>query len=69
MSHEDVLKAVMYVVHRSDTPCAAASRYSVSNRKILEIAIKLEFVQEERDNIFVESDNKQHIYIWVRTNL
>ena len=69
MSHEDVLKSAIYVVHGSNAPRAAASRYSVSNRKILEIAIKLEFVQEERDNIFVESDNKQHIYIWVRTNL
>ena len=69
MSHEDILKALIFVVHRADTPHSAASRYSVLNRKILDLAIKLEFVQEERDNIFVESDNKQHIYIWVRTNL
>ena len=45
------------VVHGSDTPHAAASRYSVLNRKILEIAIKLEAVQEERDNPLVESEN------------
>ena len=57
MSHEDLLKAVMSVVHVPDTPHAAASRYSVSNHKILEIVIKLESVQEERDTPLVESDN------------
>ena len=36
---------------------------------ILEIATKLESVQEERDTPLVESDNQQQIYIWVRTNL
>ena len=69
MSHEYFLKAVMYVVHGSDTPCDAVSRYSVSNSKILEIPIKLESVQEERDTPLVESDKHQHINIWVRTNL
>ena len=69
MSHEDLLKAVMSVVHGSDTPRYAASRYSVSNSNILEIAIKLESVQEEQDTPLVESDNQQHIYRWIRTNL
>ena len=64
MSHEDLLKSVMYVVHVSDTPRADASRYSVSNRKILEIEIKLEPVQEEWDTPLVESDNQKHIYIY-----
>ena len=52
----------MYVVHRSDTPRASASRYSVSNNKILEIAIKMESVQEEQGTPLVESDNQQHTY-------
>ena len=61
----------MYVVHGSDTPCTAASRYIVSNRKIIEIAIILESVKEERDTPLVESDKQQYIYIyiWVITNL
>ena len=67
-SHEDLPKAVMYVVHISDTPRAAASRCSVSNRKIIEIAIKLEYVKEERDTPLVESENQQQIYIWFITN-
>ena len=66
MRHEDILKAVMYVVHGSDTPCAAASRYSVSNRKILDIATKLRSVQEEQDTPLVESNNQQQIFRWVR---
>ena len=65
MSHEDLLKAVIYVVHGLDTPRADASRYSVSNRNILEIEIKLESTQEERDTPLVEHENQQHIYIWV----
>ena len=48
MSHTHLLKAVMSVVHVSDTHHAAASRYSVSNLKILDIAIKMESVQEEQ---------------------
>ena len=67
MSHEDLLKAVIYVFHGSDNPCAAASIYSVSNRKILDIATKLGSVQEEHDTPLVESDNQQQIFRWVRT--
>ena len=66
MSHEYILKAVMYVVNGSDTPCAAASRYSVSNGKILDIATKLGSVQEEQETPLVESDNQQQIFRWVR---
>ena len=37
MRRENIIKAVMSAVHRSDTPHAAASIYSVLNRKILDI--------------------------------
>ena len=50
--HEDIIKVVMPVIHGSDTPCDAVSRYSVLDRKIPELAIKLESVQEERENPF-----------------
>ena len=69
MRHEDILKAVMYVVHGSDTHHAAASRYSISNMKILDISIKLESIQEEQDTPLVESDNQQQIFRWVINNL
>ena len=69
MSHEDLLKAVISIIHRPDTPCAAASRYSVSNRKILEISTRMESVQEEQDISMEESYNQQQIYTWVRNNL
>ena len=49
MSHEDLLKAAMTVVHGSDTPRATASIYSVSCRKIIDIATKLESEQDEQD--------------------
>ena len=62
MSHEDLLKYVMSVVHRSSTPRSDSSIYSALNRKILEIEIKLESVQEEQDTPLVESDNQQQIY-------
>ena len=35
MIHEDILKAVMYVVHGSDTTRAAASLYGVPDSKII----------------------------------
>ena len=46
ISHEDLLKALIYIVHGSDTYRADTSRYSVPNRKILNISTKLEYVQE-----------------------
>ena len=52
----------MSVVQGSDTPCAAASIYSVLNRKILAIATKMEYIQEEHDTPLVESDNQQNIF-------
>ena len=47
MIHEGLIKYVISVVPVSDTPRDAASRYSVFNRNILDIATKLESVQEE----------------------
>ena len=46
MIQKDILKDVMYVVHWSNTPCDSASRYSVSNKKIIDIETKLEYLQE-----------------------
>ena len=48
MSHEDLPKYIIFVVHGSDNPCATASRYSVKDKKIIGIAIKLESVQDEQ---------------------
>ena len=62
MSHENLLKSVISVVHGSDTPRVAASIYSFSNIKILDIKTKLESVQEEQNTTLVEYDNQQHIF-------
>ena len=62
MSHKDLLKYVITVDHGSETPIAAASRYSVSNRKILDIETKLESLQYEQGASLVESDNQQQIF-------
>ena len=59
----------MYVVHGSDNPCDAASRYSVSNSKILYIATKLVPVKEEQDIPLVEPDKQQQIFRLVKDNL
>ena len=59
----------MPVLQISDTPYAVASRYSVLNRKILDIATKMEYIQEEQDTPLVEYDNQQHIFRWVRNNI
>ena len=69
MNHDDLLKSVIYVVPSSDTPCADTSIYSVFNRKIPEITIKLGSVQEERDIPLLEYETQQQIYRWVRTNI
>ena len=69
MSHKDLLKYVISVVHGSDTHHATASRYSILKRKILDKAPKLESVQEEYDTPLAESDYQQQIFRWVRKNL
>ena len=66
MIDEDLIKSVISVVHGSDTPCSAASRYSVLNRNTLHISTKLESVQEEQDTSLVEFNNQQQIFRWVR---
>ena len=63
MSHEDLLKAVMYVIHGMYTPHTAATRYHVPNRKILQVATTPESIQEQRDTPLVESYNQQQIFI------
>ena len=45
MIHEYLLKSIMSVFNGPDTPRAAASRYSVLNREILGIEIKMESVK------------------------
>ena len=62
MRHEDFRKYIMSVVIRSYTPRAAASIYSVLNRKILDVATKMESLQEQQDTPLVESDHKQHMF-------
>ena len=69
MIHGDLLKASMSVVHISETPNDIASRDIVLNRKILDIATKLEYVQEELDTPLVEYDNQQQIFRWFRNIL
>ena len=55
MIQEDLFTAVIYVVHVSDTPRAAVSRYSVTDRNILQVATTLESTHEQRDTPLVES--------------
>ena len=65
MIDEDLIKSVISVVHGSDTPRAAASRYNVLNRNTLHIATKLDYVQEEQETSLVESNIQQQIFRWV----
>ena len=53
------LKSIISAVHLPDIPCDYPSRYSVLNRNIPEVSIKLESVQEEQDTPLVESYNQQ----------
>ena len=42
VSHgDDDMEVKLYVVHGTSTPCSAASRYHVPDRKIIEVAITL----------------------------
>ena len=69
MRYEDIIKDAMSIFQGLVIPRADAYICSFLDRKILEIEIKLESVQEERDTPLVESYNQQQIYIWVRTKL
>ena len=66
MSHEDLFNSVIYVARGTRTPRTAAYRCHVPNRKILEVAIKLESIQEKCDAPLVESYNQQHVSRWIR---
>ena len=69
MIHEYLIKAVMSVVHVSDNPHATASRCSVSNRKILDIATKVESLKKNRTLLWYNLTTKKHIFRWVRNNI
>ena len=69
MSHEDIFNTVISVVHRTFTHQTDATIYNVAHRKILQVAISLEFILEQRYIPLVESYNQQHIFRWVRNNL
>ena len=55
MRHEDIFNAAMSIAHGTSNYRVAASRYRVSDRKILEAAMKLESTQEERDTPLTDS--------------
>ena len=44
MSHEDLIKTVMSVIHGTYTPCTYATRYHVTNRNILQVATTLKSI-------------------------
>ena len=69
MSHEDVLNAVMSVVHGDFTHRTALTRYNFLNRKILQIATTLKSTQEQQDTPLAESYNQQQIFRLVIDNL
>ena len=69
MIDEDLIKSVISVVHGPENPCSDASRYSVSNRNIIDVSIKSESVQEEWYKPLVEFYNQQQIFRWVRNHL
>ena len=58
MTNQDIFEAVMYVVHWTSTPRAAASRYHVPNKNILQVVTTLESIQEEQENPLVEYHNQ-----------
>ena len=69
MSHEDLFNAVMSVAHGTSTPRAAASRYHVTNRNILEVEINLESIREQWDTPLAESYKQQQMSSRVRSHL
>ena len=68
MRDEDILNAVMSVIHGTYTPWIAATRYHVPNKNILQLATILELIQEQQDTNIVDSYNQQQIFICVRNN-
>ena len=53
----------MYVVHGTSTPCSAESRLNFPNRKIIEVAIALEFIQKNKTLIWY-NPKINNIYIY-----
>ena len=69
MSHEDLLKAVIYVIHGKYTPFTDETRYHVPNRNTLQVKTTLESIQEQQDNHLLESYNQKQIFRWFRNHL
>ena len=69
MSHEDLLKALTFVINGTHTHCTDAKIYHVPNRNILQVSTTLESIQEQWDNPLVESYNQQQIFLWVINHL
>ena len=61
MSNQDLFEDIMSVVHRTSTPRAAVSIYSVTNRNIIEVEITMESVQEGWGTPLVEYQNQQQL--------
>ena len=67
--NQDIFKYIISVFHGTSTPRAAASRYHVPIRNILQLTTKLESVQKVWENSLVEYQNQQHISRWLRYNI
>ena len=69
MIHEDLIKSIISVINGTHNHHKAATKYHVTNRKILKLSTALESIQEQRENTLVESYNQQQIFIWARNHL
>ena len=58
MIYEDLFKAVMSVIHGTETPHISETRYHVTNAKILQLATTLQSIQEQQDTPLVETYNQ-----------
>ena len=46
MSNQDLFEDIIYVLHRTSNPHDASPRYRVMNKKVLQVAIALEYSKE-----------------------
>ena len=69
MRHKDIFNSIISVVHLTFTPFTAVTRYIFPNKKILQVATKPEYIQEQWNTPLVESYNQQQIFRWVRNHL
>ena len=53
----------MYLVHGTSILCAAASRYHVTNRKIIEVGIALNTFRKIRHSFGIIPTSTTYIYI------